>query len=168
MSAVHGADPGGRGVRHDDPVDPHYVMPAIIGALIVAVVIAVLLSLSGSASQPVAATPGKSLPAFWTVHTGDSYTSIASKTGLSVDQIETFNPYTNPAAIRPGQKLKLRLHVPGPKPRPKGPRSHTVRTGETFASIARKTHHDVSTLIRLNPKIQPEQLQPGARLRLRR
>lgn len=168
MAAIHGADPGGRGVRHDDPVDPRYVIPAVIGALVVAVVIAVVLSLSGSGSQPVAATPAKSLPPFWTVHAGDSYTSIAHKTGLTVDELETFNPYTNPSTIRPGQKLKLRLHVPAPKPRPKGPRLHTVRTGETFASIARKTHHDVSTLIRLNPKIKPELLQPGARLRLRR
>jgi LysM repeat protein len=149
-------------------VDPHYVMPAVIGALLVAVIIAVVVSLSGSGSQPVAAARAKSLPPFWTVHSGDSYTSIARKTGLSVDQLETYNPYTNPSTIRPGQKLKLRLHVPKPKPRPKGPRFHTVRTGETFASIARKTHHDVSTLIRLNPKVKPEQLQPGARMRLRR
>jgi LysM repeat protein len=149
-------------------VDPDFVITADMGALVVAVVIAVVLSLSGSGSQPVAATPAKRLPPFWTVHAGDSYTSIAHTTGLTVDQLETFNPYTNPSTIRPGQKLKLRLHVPAPKPRPKGPRLHTVRTGETFASIARKTHHDVSTLIRLNPKIKPELLQPGARLRLRR
>jgi LysM repeat protein len=149
-------------------VDPHFVMPAIIGALVVAVVIAVVLSLGGSGSEPVAATAAKNLPPFWTVHAGDSYTSIARKTGLSVDQLETFNPYTNPAAIRPGQKLKLRLHIPAPKPRPKGPVFHTVRSGETFASIARKTHHDVATLIRLNAKVTPAQLQPGARLRLRR
>jgi LysM repeat protein len=168
MSAIHGADPGGRGVRHDDPVDPHFVIPAIIAALVVAIVIAVVLSLSGSSSDPVAATTTRHLPPFWTVHTGESYTEIARRTGLTVDQLETFNPYTDPATIRPGQKLKLRLHVPPPKPKPKGPLFHTVRTGESFGSIAAKTHHNINALIRLNPKLKPTQLQPGDRMRLRR
>jgi LysM repeat protein len=167
MSAI-GADPGGRGVRHDDPVDPHYVLPAIIAALVVAVIVAIVLSVTGAGSEPVAATPARHLPPYWTVHSGESYTEIAHKTGLTVDELETFNPYTNPAAIRPGQKLKLRLHVPPPKPRPKGPMFHTVRTGETFASIAAKTHHDVTVLQRLNPKVKASELQPGARMRLRR
>jgi LysM repeat protein len=168
MSAIHGADPGSRGVRHDDPVDPHYVLPAAIAALVVAVIVAVVVSLGGSGSAPVAATATKHLPPFWTVHSGESYTEIASKTGLTVDELETFNPYTNPSAIRPGQKLKLRLHVPPPKPKPKGPMFHTVRTGETFASIAAKTHHDITALQRLNPKLKASQLQPGDRMRLRR
>ena len=168
MSAIHGADPGAGGVRHDDPVDPHYVIPAVIAALVVAVIIAVVVSLTGSGSQPVAATATRNLPPYWTVHNGDSYTKIARKTGLTVDQLETFNPYTNPSTIRPGQKLKLRLHVPAPKPKPKGPMFHTVRTGESFGSVAAKTHHDITNLQRLNPKLKATQLQPGDRMRLRR
>ena len=162
------ADPRGRGVHHDDPVDLHYVIPAILAALFVAIIVAVLLSLGGSGTPPVAAGATAKLPPYWTVHSGDSYVSIARKTGLTVDQLETFNPYTNPSAITPGQRLKLRLHVPKPKPKPKGPRFHTVRTGESFGSIAAKTHHNIDTLQRLNPKLRPTELQPGARIRLRR
>jgi LysM repeat protein len=149
-------------------VDPHYVLPAVIGALVVAVVIAVVVSLGGSGSAPVAATPARQLPSFWTVRAGENYTEIARKTGLTVDQLESFNPYTNPSTIRAGQKIKLRLHVPPPKPKPKGPMFHTVRTGESFGSIAAKTHHDITALQRLNPKLKASQLQPGDRMRLRR
>jgi LysM repeat protein len=168
MSAIDGADPGAKGVRHDDPVDPRYVFPAVLAALVVALIAGVVLSFGGSGSNRVAADPTRTLPPYWIVHTGDSYTSIAKKTGLTIDQLETFNPYTNPAAIAPGQKLKLRLHVPPPKPKPKGPMFHTVRTGESFGSIAAKTHHDITKLQRLNPKLKPALLQPGDRMRLRR
>jgi LysM repeat protein len=168
MSAIDGEDSGGRGVRRDDPVDPHYVFPAVLVALVLAMTVAVAVSLGGSGGGPRAAAATSKLPPYWTVRNGDSYSVIAHKTGLTVDQLETFNPYTNPATIVPGQRLKLRLHVPKPKPKPKGPRFHTVRSGESFGSIAAKTHHDITKLLALNPKLKPTELQPGARIRLRR
>ena len=168
MSATHGTDPGARGVRHDDPVDPHYVIPAVIALLGIAVIVAVFVSLTGSGSQPVTTTAAKHLPPFWTVHDGDSYTRIAQKTGLTVDQLETFNPYTNPQTIRPGQRLLLRLHPPPPKPKPKGPMFWTIRTGQSFGYISAKTGHSIYRLRRLNPRLKPTELQPGDRVRLRR
>jgi LysM repeat protein len=151
-------------------VDPHYVIPAILALLVVALLVAVVITLAGGGSgHPVATSPGKpGLAPYWTVHQGESYSVIARKTGLTVDDLETFNPYTNPATITPGQRLKLRLHPPRPKPRPKGPVFHTVRTGESFGSIAAKTHHNITSLQRLNPKLHPTLLQPGDRMRLRR
>jgi LysM repeat protein len=151
-------------------VDPHYVIPAILGLLVVALLVAVAITLGGGGSDhAVAKNPGRpGLPPYWTVHQGESYSVIARKTGLTVDELETFNPYTNPATITPGQRLKLRLHPPLPKPRPKGPKFHTVRTGESFGSIAAKTHHNITNLQRLNPKLHPTLLQPGDRMRLRR
>ena len=170
MSVLHGADPGSRGVHRDDPVDPHYVIPAILGLLVVALLVAIAITLSGGGSDhAVAQDPGKpGLPPYWTVHAGESYSVIARKTGLSVDELETFNPYTNPATITPGQRLKLRLHPPLPKPRPKGPKFHTVRTGESFGSIAAKTGKSIIRLQQLNRRIKPETMQPGDRMRLRR
>ena len=170
MTAIRGVDPGARGVGHDDPLGPRYVIPAVLVALVLAFFVAVAMSIGGGGgSGPTAAHPGKpGLPPYWTVHRGDSYVVIAQKTGLTVDQLETFNPYTNPATIRPGQRLKLRLLPPRPKPKPLGPRFHTVRTGESFGSIAAKTHHDITKLQRLNPKLKPSLLQPGDQMRLRR
>ena len=140
--------------------------------LLLAIVVVAATTLTGaepatSAEKARAAKLGK-LPVYWKVHTGDTYVSIARKTGLTVAELESFNPRVNPGAIRPGQRLKLRLKVPKAKPKPLGPRLHTVRTGETYASIARKTGHSATRLQQLNPKRSAKSLQPGDRIRLRR
>ncbi|MEA2127522.1 MAG: hypothetical protein QOJ85_413 [Solirubrobacteraceae bacterium] len=168
MTALNGADPGTNGVRDDAPW-MRYVLPAVVAALVVAMIVAIVTTLG--ASDP-SADPGSAasrrLPPYWTVHDGDSYSVIAEKTGLSVDQLETFNPYTNPQTIRPGQRLKLRLHMPPPKPKPKGPMFWTVRTGQSFGYIAAKTGHSIVRLRKLNPHLKATTLQPGDRMRLRR
>lgn len=114
-----------------------------------------------------AATP-RDLPVYWTVRRGETYSQIAERTGLSVEQLEGFNPGTNPTSIVPGQRLKLRLHVPPPPRKPKGPRFWTVRRGQTFSSISLKTGHSVIRLQELNPKLHAATLRPGDRVRLRR
>ena len=149
-----------------------YLAAVGLVVLLLAIVIVAATTLTGaepatSAEQARAAKLSK-LPVYWKVHTGDSYGSIALKTGLTVAELETFNPRVNPATIRPGQRLKLRLKVPKAKPKPLGPRFHTVRTGETYASIARKTDHSMSRLQDLNPKLRHTALQPGDRMRLRK
>jgi LysM repeat protein len=156
------------------PDSRHAVYLAAVGlsVLFLAIVVVAATTLTGpdAATSTAQARAQKldRLPVYWKVHTGDSYDEIAAKTGLTVDELETFNPHVDPGAIVPGQRIKLRLHVPKPKPKPLGPRTHTVRTGETFASIARKTGHSMLALQRLNPKLRANALQPGARIRLRR
>jgi LysM repeat protein len=168
MTALNGADPGTKGVR-DDPQWMQYVLPAVVAALAVAMIVAIVTTLGASGpSADAGNTASRRLPPYWTVHDGESYSVIAEKTGLSVDQLETFNPYTNPQTIRPGQRLKLRLHMPPPKPTPKGPMFWTVRTGQSFGSISAKTGHSIDRLRRLNPHLKPTALQPGDRMRLRR
>ena len=168
MTALNGVDPGTTGGRHDDPRLLHYVLPVGLGALVVAMIVAIAATLGGSDAAPSADAVTRRLPPYWTVHPGESYSVIAEKTGLSVDQLETFNPYTNPSTIVPGQRLKLRLHPPPPRPKPKGPMFWTVRTGQSFGSISAKTGHSIYRLQRLNPKLKPTELQPGDRIRLRR
>ena len=158
---------------HDD--EHSSVLPLVVVGLVVlllAIVVVAATTLTGadpatSAEQARAKKLAK-LPVYWKVHTGDSYGSIALKTGLTVEELETFNPKVNPQTIRPGQRLKLRLKVPKAKPKPLGPRRHTVRTGETYASIARKTGHSMTALQRLNPKLEATALRPGTRIRLRK
>jgi len=151
-------------------VDPHYVIPAILVLLVLAMFVAVVISLTGGGSKAGSTASQRAvakLPPYWIVHDGDSYSKIAHKTGLTVDQLETFNPYANPSTLVPGQRLKLRLHPPSPAVRPKGPTFHTVRSGETFDSIAAKTHHSIGALLQFNPKLSVTSLQPGDRMRLR-
>ena len=155
-----------------------YLAYLIFGALgIVACVIVVLCAIVvigvTSAGDPAAsgtderAAQLRKLPVYWTVRRGDTYGAIATKTGLTVDELQTFNPRVVPSEIQPGQRLKLRARVPPPKPEPPGPKWATVRTGDSFSSIAAKRGKPVARLRRLNPKLKATALQPGDRVRLR-
>jgi LysM repeat protein len=127
-------------------------------------------TLSGTRSSPddaTAAAAARDLPPYWIVKAGDTYSTIAEKTGLTVEQLEEFNPRVDPTTIQPKQRLKLRLKVPNVRKR-LGPRFWKVKAGQSFGSIAAKTGKPIDTLLRLNPKLKPEKLQVGDRVRLRR
>jgi LysM repeat protein len=167
LAAAPDNDSGAGGGDHRNAV---YLAAIGLVILFAAIVIVALTTLTGSGSpgtEAALAEKTSKLPVYWKVHTGDSYESIAEKTGLSVDDIERFNPYVNPDAIQPGDRLQLRAKVPPPKAPPPGPRFYTVRSGDTIASIAARTHHSIDFLLALNPKIDPTAMQPGLRIRLR-
>ncbi|MEV4421868.1 LysM domain-containing protein [Patulibacter sp. NPDC049589] len=46
-------------------------------------------------------------------------------------------------------------------------RTYTVRTGDSFSSVAHRYRITVERLIELNPKLDPQTLRHGQRLRLR-
>lgn len=48
-----------------------------------------------------------------------------------------------------------------------GRRRYTVKPGDTPSGIAEKTGVSVEKLLQLNPKLDPQALSPGARLKLR-
>jgi LysM repeat protein len=170
MSGVAGAPVGTRGVG-DDGRQLAYVIFGGLAVLLCMIVVVAIASLSGEDAATRAAAERQAqlakLPVYWKVRPGDTYDLVAQKTGLTVDELQTFNPYIDPSTIQPGQRLKLRAKVPPPKPKPLGPRWATVRTGDTFASIAAKTGKTIFRLQRLNPKLKPTLLQPGDRMRLR-
>lgn len=146
-----------------------YIVPVAFIVAVLAIGGIAVSTLSGSEStdtQAQAAIAG--LPPYWTVKEGQTYSDIAAKTGLSVEQLEAFNPRTNPTTIRPGQRIKLREHVPPPPRKPPGPKFWTVRKGQSFGSIAAATGRPIDTLIALNKRLKPEALRPGDRVRLRR
>jgi LysM repeat protein len=148
-----------------------YLVPVGLVILFILISLAVAAALDGSGAPSTSAAAEakeRKLPPYWTVHTDQTYSVIAHRTGLTVDQLERFNPYTDPSNLVPGEHIKLRLHVPKAPPKPKGPRYWTVRSGETFASIAAKTGHAPSWLQDLNKRLNPVALQPGQRVRLRR
>jgi LysM repeat protein len=111
------------------------------------------------------------LPPYWTVRPGDSFAVIATKTGLSMDQLQAFNPGVDPLTLTPGERLNLWQHPPKPhrrKAKPPGPMFWTVRPGQSFGSIAHATGISIVTLERLNPKLKPASVQAGDRVRLHR
>src|SRR5205085_1964747 len=108
------------------------------------------------------------LPPYWIVRPGNTLSQISVKTGLSVGQLEAFNPQIDPNNLLPGGRLNLWRHPPVPRPPPPGPMFWTVRPGESFGSIAAKTGINIVKLEELNPQLKPASLQPGDRVRLRR
>jgi LysM repeat protein len=151
-----------------------FLAPVALLAVIGAVLVVALTPIGRPAQHAVSARSAhasvRRLPVYWTVRPGDTLTLIATKTGLSITQLEAFNPALDPSSIAPGQRLLLRRHPPleHAAPRPLGPRFWTVKPGESFGSIAAKTQISIVTLEHLNPKLKPAALQPGDRVNLRR
>lgn len=172
MAASRRAPPRSASVEPDAGLPLHYLVPGGLVVLLVAMIVVIVTSLGGSdpgaskASEADAAA--RTLPPYWRVKRGQTYAQIAQKTGLSIEQLERFNPTLDANTLLPGSRIKLRLHVPPPKPKPKGPMFWTVRSGQSYGSIAAKTGRSIVKLQQLNPKVKPSELQPGDRIRLRR
>ena len=162
---IYGSDPDpGRVLR--------VVIPLLIAALLVLIPVIVTSSLNGSEVDEEASAQRaeklRKLPVYWKVRAGDTYEAIAARTGLTIEELEDFNPRVDPSTIQPGQRLKLRAKVPPPPPKRLGPKWWIVKQGESFGSIAAATGANILVLQRLNPKVKPEKMQPGMRIRLRR
>jgi len=132
---------------------------------IAAAVIAVVLSAPGQSGHAAVRRP----PPYWIIRPGDTLMEIAARTGVSVAQLQAFNPDVDPIALVPGERLKLWLHPPKPSPTPVplGPLYWTVSSGESFGSIAAKTGINIVTLEQLNPGLKSTAFWPGDRVRLR-
>jgi LysM repeat protein len=148
-----------------------YLAPVALMILVAAVIVVVVTDPGRSHTQPRTARPSNAaagkLPPYWIVRVGETFTQIAEKTGLSIAQLEAFNPQADPNNLVPGQRLNLWRHPPAPRPPPPGPMFWTVRPGESFGSIAAKTGINIIKLEELNPQLKPTTLQPGERVRLR-
>ena len=150
----------------------HYVAPAALMIILAAVIGVVVTIPGGSYTQHRVGTivhrATHRLPPYWVLRPGDTLSQVSVKTGLSVAQLEAFNPQADPNNLLPGERLNLWRHPPVPRPPPPGPMFWTVRAGQSFGSIAAKTGVNIVKLEELNPQVKPTTVQPGDRLRLRR
>jgi LysM repeat protein len=165
---VHSSPAQGPKVRPSHFLAP-VVLAILIGAVLVVVVKVPGSSGSGSDGQKAAHAAARRLPPHWIVRPGDTLSQISAKTGLTIAQIESFNPQADPGAIVPGQRLNLRRQPPGShrRAKPLGPQFWTVRPGESFGSIASEAHVQIAKLDQLNPTLSSSTLQPGDRVKLR-
>jgi LysM repeat protein len=90
------------------------VLAVVCGLLALILVIAGSLG-GGGGSQGNNAQPGKAsggasrnAPATYVVQNGDTLTSIAHDTGVSVARIQALNPGVDPQILISGEKLRLR------------------------------------------------------------
>ncbi|CAM4096137.1 LysM peptidoglycan-binding domain-containing protein [Acinetobacter pragensis] len=97
-------------------------------------------------SAPVSARSTES----YTVKSGESLNSIASRTGLSVAELVDMNNLSARAGLRVGQKIQL----------PKTVAEYRIKRGDTLIGLASRYGMDSSTLAELN------NLQPSAQLRI--
>ena len=158
------------GVRGPSGRGSHYVAPMVLIVLLGAIVGIVLTDPLRSPAHHAAAShaPALKLPPYYVVRNGDTLSQIAVRTGLSLDQLQAFNPQVDPGNLLPGQRLNLWRHPPAPRPPPPPPMFWTVKPGDSFGSIAASTGINIIKLEELNPSIKPTSIQPGERLRLRR
>jgi LysM repeat protein len=134
-----------------------------------------LQSLVGTAAATPAvkeATPAASAsPTHATVRAGDTLAKVAKRHGTTSATLIQLNQLKNPSLIRPGDKLRLpatpTATPKSPAARPSG-KTHLVKSGETFYSIARKHGIAPESLQAANPSIKATSLRPGQTLHLDR
>lgn len=103
---------------------PRLLGPLVLIAVAIVVVVVAQSSLTTDESSTVGTGPAASPPSketkkpdsggkadaekTYTVQAGDSLSTIAEETGVSVTDLEQLNPDVDPAALIEGQELKLR------------------------------------------------------------
>jgi len=113
-------------------------------------------------------TPKPRLARYHTVRRGETLSHIARKYRVSVRGLMRLNNISDPSLIRIGQRLRL-VGDPPKKvtPREKTWGTHTVRSGESLASIALRYGCSVDDLVEWN-SLSDTTIQPGQTLRVLR
>lgn len=131
-----------------------------------------------TASSAASSSSTRSGGGTYVVRAGDSFEKIARRNACSVAQLAKANGLKTTAIIHPGQKLTLpgstassTVAAAAPAAKASAPsalsgKTHTIRAGETFASISRKHKTSVAALIAANPKVKPTALRLGQVIQL--
>lgn len=113
---------------------------------------------------PVAPTPGPCPGGFlYTIRAGDTFFSIARRFGISVDALAAANPGVDPNRLQIGQQICVPAPAPAPGPCPGG-FLYTIRSGDTFFSLARRFGITLQALLSANPGVDPNRLQVGQQI----
>jgi len=143
------------------------------------------IKLSGSASEPAAAPAAPAaLPnsggGSYTVKSGDTLGAIASRHGVSLSDVFSWNGLNMRSIIHPGQKIKVgagdgaTAPAPAPvqpaatpaAPAPAAPAtgSYTVKAGDTLSGIASKHGVKLSEVLSANQLSLSSVIYPGNKL----
>lgn len=132
-------------------------------------------AVAGEAKEKAGATDG-----IYVVQAGDSVERIARRNACSVSNLNKINDLKSSSTIHPGQRLKLpgtatakvgavNTTTSESKPAPVSlavGKTHKIKQGETYGSIAKKYRVSVDSLISANPGIKATALRPGQEIRL--
>ena len=99
------------------------------------------------------------------VRSGESLSVIARRYRVSVKELQAWNKIQDPRSLRAGQKIVV-FHSPAPVASKSGAAQHTVRSGDSLWSIARKYKVKLNDLIRWNGLHQGTIIRPGQSLKI--
>jgi peptidoglycan endopeptidase LytF len=99
----------------------------------------------------------------YTVRPGDTFFSLANRFNTTVAAIQAANQNVDPNNLQIGQVICIPGTGPGPGPGrcPAGTFEYTVRSGDTFFSLANRFNTTVAAIQAANPNVDPNNLQIG-------
>jgi LysM repeat protein len=113
---------------------------------------------------PVAPTPGTCPGGFiYAVRAGDTFFSIARRFGTTVSALQAANPGVDPNRLQIGQQICVPAPAPAPGACPGG-FLYTIRSGDTFFSLASRFGVTLQALTSANPGVDPNRLQIGQQI----
>ena len=122
-------------------------------------------------SQRVAVAT-RAVPRDYTVKPGDTIGGIATRFGLSTDDVLSLNSLGTRSLIFPGQKIKLGgSATPAPTPTkaapaPSGKGTYTVKPGDTLGAIAARSGVSLQSVLTANNLSMTSIIYPGQKLQL--
>lgn len=123
---------------------------------------------TATASTNGIASLSNKTPARYTVKAGDTVSSIASKFGLSVVDVLTWNALGWRSVIYPGQTLALVAPTSATpastRPATSAAKSHTVVAGDTLFNIARKYDTSLNAILKANGLSRDSIIYPGQKI----
>ena len=113
-------------------------------------------------NQKIGASPTQSATQTYTVKSGDTLSSIASKYGTTYQELARINGISNPNKIYPGQVLKIGggSSIPSTE-------YYIVKSGDTLSAIAKKYGTTVNQLASWNNIANVNKIYIGQKLRVR-
>jgi len=145
------------------------------------------LSGEGSAPAPAPAAPAPQASASaggsYTVKAGDTLSAIASRHGVKLSEVFSWNGLNMGSIIHPGQKIKVGAGeatpsaaqassiqpaavpaAPAPAPAPAPAGSYTIKAGDTLSAIASRNGVKLSDLLSANQLSMASVIYPGHKL----
>ncbi len=119
-----------------------------------------MICIPGSVTPPPTTCPSGSFS--YTIRSGDTLYLLAQRYNTTVEAIMRINPGINPNNLQIGQMICIPGSVtPPPTTCPSGSFSYTIRSGDTLYLLAQRYNTTVEAIMRINPGINPNNLQIG-------
>lgn len=101
---------------------------------------------------------------FYIIEEGDILFTIAAKFDTTPENILRLNPGLNPANLPVGRRICVISATNQPVRCPLGTLPYNINAGDTLLSVAMRFGTDIGSIMRVNPDIDPYNLQVGQRI----